>query len=351
MKLNIICLLLVLTLACHNTLCSMKRTKKNKEDAFFTSYSILSPYLYSHENKELLKSKITEFNKFCDKHLAQIKKEAYDIYQKLNTEKLQDYLNDLIVGNVQKSQSVKEVIENANLRQTIIEYGRFLKDIKTLSSNYSSSTSCNSSYNFLSFLAFRVKEKKDLNFLKNSLTDSSKEKQFFTTQQKQTEINIENINLLKTKLDNPQINYVGIYLSSYDESNTSNPHYIFLKRKDKNSFYLFQSFIDLYDVDTSIKAKKSLNINEICTSLMRINQNQSRKHSLTKLISYGGDVEQINNYFRGPIYVYPILNKLEERKEIVKSPTFFDKGNGISHDFNIIKYCSEHDDCSPEQTV
>ena len=351
MKINIVCLLIVITLICQNISCLMKRSKKNREDEFFTSYNILSPYLYTYELKQLLKEKIIEYNSFCNTYLAYIKQNAYYIYLKFNSEQLDEILNDVINNNGQKSKSVKEVIINDKLREIIIKYGNLLKDLMTITLKYESEISCNSTYNFLSFLAIKAKEKEDLNFIKNSLLEQSKENIFFKNQQKQDEINIQNINLLKAKLENPKINYVGIYLSSYDDDNLSNPHYIFLKRKDKNCFYLFQSFDYLYDVDISIKAQKTLTINEICSSLLLINDNPTRKDSLRKLISYGGDVEQINDYFKGPIFVSPFIYNLEERKESIKSPKLFDKGIGILYGFNIIKYCSEHVDCTPDQTV
>ena len=65
MKINIVCLLIVITLICQNISCLMKRSKKNREDEFFTSYNILSPYLYTYELKQLLKEKIIEYNSTC----------------------------------------------------------------------------------------------------------------------------------------------------------------------------------------------------------------------------------------------------------------------------------------------
>ena len=62
-------------------------------------------------------------------------------------------------------------------------------------------------------------------------------------------------------------------------------------------------------------------------------------------------MEQINDYFKGPIFVSPLIYNLEERKESIKSPKLFDKGIGILYGFNIIKYCSEHVDCTPDQTA
>lgn len=193
MKINIVCLLIVITLICQNISCLMKRSKKNREDEFFTSYNILSPYLYTYELKQLLKEKIIEYNSFCNTYLAYIKQNAYYIYLKFNSEQLDEILNDVINNNGQKSKSVKEVIINDKLREIIIKYGNLLKDLKTITLKYESEISCNSTYNFLSFLAIKAKEKEDLNFIKNSLLEQSKENIFFKNQQKQDEINIQNI--------------------------------------------------------------------------------------------------------------------------------------------------------------
>ena len=86
MKINIVYLLIVITLISQNISCLMKRSKKNREDEFFTSYNILSPYLYTYELKQLLKEKIIEYNSFCNTYLAYIKQNAYYIYLKFNSE-------------------------------------------------------------------------------------------------------------------------------------------------------------------------------------------------------------------------------------------------------------------------
>ena len=112
MKINIVCLLIVITLICQNISCLLKRSKKNREAEFFTSYNILSPYLYTYELKQLLKEKIIEYNSFCNTYLAYIKQNAYYIYLKFNSEQLDEILNDVINNNGQKSKSVKEVIIN-----------------------------------------------------------------------------------------------------------------------------------------------------------------------------------------------------------------------------------------------